>query len=408
MRLFFALFMLMSCSQNVEEDTGENLIDLDALSSLERPSLRSEIYGIADDPSNTILAFGGNEGPIVNQYPKAAFLDETWILEPGFGWTQLDIPGPSARARYGAAYDSTNRRALIFGGRYRDEGATGNYTLFRELWAFDFVTRTWSLLSEKQGPKKRFYPSVFWDDKEQALYVYSGLTNKDPMVITLGEDLWRWKDGQWEELEMGGDVPSKRAFLGETWDPMRRELVIFGGNPGTYWDLANNETYALNVDSLEWIQLSDGKKKKKNPSTRMHAQMVYDWGEERVLLFGGHTDLGDANDLWELDAEAGEWIELRSADSFTGEPLGCLDNASDVPADYVDQDLTAPERRHRGMFALMHDSLWLFGGMHAECSNHLDDTWRYGLDGSDWTELIEARTGESCARQDADCECLCY
>ena len=85
-----------------------------------------------------------------------------------------------------------------------------------------------------------------------------------------------------------------------------------------------------------------------------------------------------------------------------------MDNASEVPADYVDQDLTAPERRHRGMFTVLHNSLWVFGGMHAECSDHLDDTWRFGLDGDDWVELIEARTGESCARQAADCECLCY
>ena len=59
------------------------------------------------------------------------------------------------------------------------------------------------------------------------------------------------------------------------------------------------------------------------------------------------------------------------------------------------------------MFTLMH-SIWIFGGMHAECSAHLDDTWRYPLGGGDWTELIEARSGESCLRRDDDCECLCY
>jgi len=88
--------------------------------------------------------------------------------------------------------------------------------------------------------------------------------------------------------------------------------------------------------------------------------------------------------------------------------LGCAGNPSDVPENYVDQDLSAPERRHRGMFTLMHDSLWVFGGMHAECSDHLDDTWRYPLSGGDWTELIESRSGESCLRRDDDCECLCY
>lgn len=403
---WFSLAVLVACGASDGQDSGTSELNLDAVESSERPSQRSEVYGVADELSNSIVVFGGNEGPIVDQRPLAVFLDETWVFEPGYGWTELEIEGPSARARYGAAYDPTSRRALIFGGRYRDAGAEGDYTLFRELWAFDFITREWSLLSEKQGPKKRTYPAMFWDDQEQALYLFGGMTNKSPMVIEVAEDLWRWKDGEWEELEMGGDVPSTRTFLGEAWDPNRREFVIFGGQVGDYWSQAYNETYVLSVDTLEWTRLNKGNKN--SPSTRMHAQLTYDPVGERVLLFGGHTDIGDANDLWELDSETGKWSLFREADDFTGEPLGCLDNSSEVPANYVDQDLSAPERRHRGVFATLHNNLWIFGGMHAECSDHLDDTWRFGLEGDDWVELVEARTGESCARQAADCECLCY
>lgn len=406
MRNLLVVFLLACGGGKESVDTSTSEIDLDVLESTARPSQRSEVYGIADELGNSILVFGGNEGPVVNQRPLAVFLDETWIFEPGYGWTELEIEGPSARARYGSAYDPTNRRALIFGGRYRAEGAEGDYDLFRELWSFDFVAREWSLLSEKQGPKKRTYPAMAWDDDKQSLYLFGGMTNKSPMVIEVAEDVWRWKDGTWEELEVGGEVPSTRTFLGEAWDPNRRELVIFGGQVGDYWSLAYNETYAFNVDALEWTRLNKGNKN--SPSTRMHAQMTYDPVGERVLLFGGHTDIGDGNDLWALDSETGKWSALREADNFTGNSLGCLDNESDVPADYVDQDLSAPERRHRGMFAVMHDSLWIYGGMHAECSEHLDDTWRFGLDGADWIELIEARTGESCARQAADCECLCF
>ena len=410
MRYLVLLIALIGCTDDAatDTDTSTSEIDLDAISSLERPSQRSEVYGIPDEVSNSILVFGGNEGPIVNQHPKAVYVDETWIFEPGYGWTELDVQGPSARARYGAAYDPTSRRALIFGGRYRDEGAQGDYTLFRELWSFDFVAQEWELLSQKQGPKRRTYPSMFWDDEEQSLYLFGGMTNKSPMVIEVAEDLWRWKDGEWEELEMGGEVPSTRTFLGEAWDPNRRELILFGGQIGDYWSYAYNDTYSLSVDTLEWTHLSEGSKKKHKPSTRMHPHLTYDSVGERVVLFGGHTDIGDGNDLWELDSESGQWSLLREADNFTGESLGCLDNGSDVPANYVDQDVTAPERRHRGMFTFMNNSLWIYGGMHAECSDHLDDTWRYGLDGDDWVELIEARTGESCERRDSDCECLCY
>ena len=400
MLLLLSNLWLTSCLTPEEEP----VLDLDSITSTERPSQRSEIYGVADEGSNTIMIFGGNEGPVVDQRSKASYLDETWLFEPGAGWSQLDGEGPAARARYGAAYDPTARRALIFGGRWREAGGSGNYDLFDDLWAFDFEQRTWEQLQSDDGPSPRTYPSLAWDDDGQALYLYGGMTNASPMTIDVDSELWRWKDGAWEELEQGGDVPGTRTFLAEVWDPQRKRLVLFGGQVGDYWSLAYNETYALDVTTGQWSQLNDGD----GPSTRMHGHLLYDNQRDRYLLFGGHTDIGDGNDLWSMDPDSGEWSPIREADSFTGEPLGCNDNESDVPANYVDQDLTAPERRHRGMYVLMHDNLWIYGGMHAECSDHLDDTWRYPLAEGDWTELIESRTGESCARQDADCECLCY
>ena len=399
------MLFLVACSTQAgtDDDVGQSQTELDAVTSTERPTKRSEIYGVGDEASNTILIFGGNDGPIVDQRPSAAYLDETWIFEPGYGWTELDISGPSPRGRYGAAYDPTNRRALIFGGRWREDNGSGDYTLYNDLWSFDFVSRTWTLLDE-EGPSKRTYPSLAWDDATQSLYLFGGMTNTSPMTIDVNMKLWRWDGETWERLSTSGDKPSQRTFLSETWDSKRRRLVLFGGQVGDYWSLAYNETYALDMETREWTMLDSGT----GPSTRMHGHLEYDAARDRYLMFGGHTDIGDGNDLWSMDPDSGTWTTERSADAFTGNGLGCIGNPSEVPADYVDQDTSAPERRHRGMFTLMNDSIWIFGGMHSECSDHLDDTWRYPLDGGDWTQIIEARTGESCERKDADCECLCY
>jgi hypothetical protein len=404
----FALFALclFACTSKPVDDTDTDTLDLDAITRSERPSKRSEVYGVADEATNTLVVFGGNDGPIVNQRPKATYLDETWIFEPGAGWRQLDITGPSARARYGATHDATNGRALIFGGRWREDGASGDYDIFSDLWAFDFTTRTWSLLDDGgAGPSARTYASIAWDDASQTLYLFGGMTNASPMVIDVNMELWSWTaSAGWNLQTYTGDVPSQRTFLGEAWDTKRKRLILFSGQVGDYWSLAYNDTYALDVGNGEWTRLNSGD----GPATRMHPHAVYDGKRDRYILFGGHTDIGDGNDLWEMDPEQGEWRLMREADTFTGVGIGCMGDNSDVPADYVDQDLTAPERRHRGVFALMHDSLWIYGGMHAECSDHLDDTWRYPLQAGDWTELIEARSGESCARKDADCDCLCY
>jgi hypothetical protein len=400
------LLLLFACKDAVVDDSAPVAINLDQVLSEERPSKRSEVYGIADEGSNSILMFGGNEGPIADQIPKAIYLDESWVFEPGTGWTKLDVDGPSARGRYGAAYDPNAGRALVFGGRWREANTSGDYTLYDDLWAFDFATQSWTMLESGGGPAGAYYPVVFFDPTEDALYVYGGNTNANALSIRVSDELWRWTEGGgWEELDHTG-APSQRTFLGETFDTNRQRLVLFGGQKGDFVSQAYNATWTLDMNSLSWTELNDGSNA---PSTRMHGNLLYNPLSDRVLLFGGHTDIGDGNDLWALDPDSGDWTEFRPADEFTGNGLGCNGNGSDVPADYVEQDLTAPERRHRGVFALMHDNLWIYGGMHAECSDHLDDTWRFPLDGSgDWTELIEARTGESCLRQNEDCDCLCY
>ena len=172
MRFLICMLGLLACTSSDPIDTGESQMDLDTITSEARPSQRSEIYGVADEASNTIMIFGGNEGPIVNQRPKASYLDETWLFEPGYGWTPLDVDGPSARGRYGAAYDETQRRAFIFGGRWRETGGSGDYDIFNDLWTFDFQTQQWSEVSGgTEGPSARTYPSLAWDNDHQALYL---------------------------------------------------------------------------------------------------------------------------------------------------------------------------------------------------------------------------------------------
>ena len=399
--------LALGCPTGTDDDDAGFNGDPDAIISADRPTKRSEVLAIADEGTNTIVVFGGNEGPIVNQIPRADYTDDTWVFEPGFGWSQLDVEGPSKRGRYAAAHDPDNGRMYLFGGRFREPDTTGDYDLFRDLWVFDFAERSWDRLDNGSngGPSGRYYPVAAFSPEEQALYVYGGATNGNALFIEPSSELWRWSasDG-WEELATTGDGPSSRVFYGTTYDSGRDRLILFAGQVGDFQSLAYNDSFALDLATREWTELENGGSDA--PFTRMHPAIQYDGARDRVVLFGGHTDIGDDNDMWELPAGGGSWNEMYRGDSLNG-GLGCLGNSSEVPATFVDQDLTAPERRHRGMHALMHDNLWIFGGMHSECSDHLDDTWRYDLAEDSWHELIEARTGESCARRNDDCECLC-
>ncbi len=394
-----------------DDDTGgdDTPMDLDHMATDPRPSKRSEILAAAHEATNTILIFGGNDGPIVDQFPQASFRKDTWVMEPGIGWTEVEVDGPSKRGRYALSVDHEGNRALLFGGRYRPDEQGGNYTLYNDLWQFDFASRTWDELDDgtsPDDPAPRYYGNSAWDADAGVLYVWGGNVNVDPLVFDVSDELWAWDGQEWSEVPTSGDAPSDRSFLGSLHDTKRHRLVIFGGQVGDLISLAYHDTYALSLETFEWEQLHDGETTPV-PSTRMHGHFAWDEVRDRYLLFGGHTDEGDMNDLWSLDPEEHTWSKVYIADKFTDVPLGCLGNDREVPADYVEMDLSAPERRHRGMYTLLYDNVWIFGGMHAECSDHLDDTWRFDLEAESWHELIEARSGESCERRQDDCECLC-
>ncbi len=368
-----------------------------------RPGKRSQAAS-AGDGTARLVVFGGDQGPIVDQIPQPDFVDQTWVLDLGDGWHQVTGSGPSARGRAGAAHDPAGR-VLMFGGRFRVTGQTGDYTLFRDLWAFDLAAETWSLVDDgASGPSGREIPAVVYDPTDGALYVYGGDTDPSALGIAPSSEVWRFQGGSWELVTTTGQAPSPRHFIAYAFDSERRRLVIYGGQPGNFVDPALSDIYALDLATATWSQLHPGGNG--SPDGRFSASLAYDADGDRYLLLGGHADPGVVNDVDAFDPNAGAWSSARAGDFFTGEPLGCLGNSAEIPENYVDQDLSAPERRSGAAAAVLGGDLVVFGGQ-SDCSEHLDDTWRLDLPSATWTELLAARSGESCARRNDDCQCLC-
>jgi galactose oxidase-like protein/Kelch motif protein len=368
-----------------------------------RPGKRSQSAYAGDPAGGRLVVFGGDTGPIVDQIPQPVFVDETWVLDLVQGWHPVTGGGPSARARAAGVLDPSGR-VLVFGGRWRATGTGGDYTLYRDLWAFDLASESWSLVDDgSSGPSGREIPVAAFDPTDQALYVYGGDTDPSALGIAPSAEVWRYQAGAWTQLSPGGDAPAPRHFMASTYDSSRHRLIIFGGQPGNFVDPGMSDLYALDLATATWSRLHPGGSGA--PSGRFSANLAYDADGDRYLLFGGHADPGVANDLWAFDPDGGAWTELDAGDVFTGAPPGCLGNSAEIPADYVTQDLAAPERRSSAAAAVLGGGLVVFGGQ-SDCSDHLDDTWSYAP-ASAWSELLPARSGESCARRNDDCACLC-
>lgn len=376
-------------------------------STMDRPGKRSDIAAAYDPTSRSLVVFGGDNGPIVNQTPSAAYLGDTWVLSVADGWTEITGgDSPSDRGRYAVGYDPNNRIGYFFGGRWRQAGTTGNYTLYNDLWAFDFATMSWSLAHDGSGtaPTPRYFSASAFDPGADALVMWGGDVNPSALGITVSNEVWAYSGGNWTQRTVTGSPPSARLWVAYTYDSARNRLIVFGGQVGDFVTPSFNDTYALDLTSNSWSRLHDGSGTA--PSGRFSSAMVYDETNDRYLMFGGHADAGVTNDTWAFDPNGNMWTLVRDGDTFTGASLGCLGNSREIPKDYMVEDLSAPERRSTPVIALVDQSLWLFGG-ESDCSDHLDDLWRLDLTTGDWDELVEARTGESCARRNDACECLC-
>jgi hypothetical protein len=366
-----------------------------------RPGKRSDIAGVADEMSGAIVLFGGDDGPIIDQIPQPNYIDDTWIFEPSAGWTELSVSGPSARGRYAVAYDPEGRRMLLFGGRYR-AATSGPYTLYNDLWAFDFASRTWSMVHDGSGtaPAPRFFAAAAYDPGSDSFYVSGGGTNTDALRVEVAEDLWRFDGTSWTEVRMSGVPPSTRLYVGYAYDSMRNRLVIYAGQVGDLFSPGYRDLFGLDLATGAWTRLDTGTS---GPAGRWQSMVGYDAMGDRYIVFGGHADPGTTNDLWAFDPDGGSWTNLSAGDQFTGGSLGCLGNPREIPEDFVTQDLAAPERRQGGILAVVGSTVWLVMG-ESDCSDHLDDVWSFD---SAWTEVVPSRSGETCARRGDDCMCLC-
>ncbi len=400
-----ACALTWGCGGHDASGTDAGPTDAGGFANQTSPPKRSDIHGAIDPGTGVFVVFGGDDGPIIDQIPMANYLDDTWMFEPGEGWTEVQASGPSARGRHAVAYDSANNRMLIFGGRYRASGGSGNYTLYNDLWAFDFSARTWEQLSDGTGgPAARYFSNAAYDAASDSFYVYGGDTNPSALTVSLATDVWKFSGGAWSEVSVSGDAPSpSRLYMAYTHDTSRNALVAFGGQVGDFVSAANRDLYSLDLATGVWSLLSDGAN---GPDGRFSSLMTYDADGDRYLMMGGHADPGVANDLWAFDRNAGTWSQLYTGDTFTGAALGCLGNPREIPKDYVNEDTSGPERRSGGFLGYADGSVWLYGG-ESDCSDHLDDTWHFNLANQDWTEVLGATSGESCLRENNDCQCLC-
>jgi N-acetylneuraminic acid mutarotase len=273
-----------------------------------QPSAGGQIPAVYDPVTGKVIAFDGT----------------TWGYDPVTNaWGALNPKGKLTPARLGAsmAYNSNTGKVFLFGG-------TDMATWYNELWLYDPVVNTWTRLGppEEEEPKKgattttvapnTIMPSgrndagLAFDPRSGKVILFGGM---DANYACL-DDTWSYDPvtNKWTRLAPEGDSPSPRSAHAMAYDQHSGKIILFGGIDSQF--VSYNDTWAYDVKAGTWTNLAPAGDL---PPARGRTAMVYAFGIDKLLLFGGaaiQQDSGGAfggqvyfNDTWTFG------VDLQSA-----------------------------------------------------------------------------------------------
>ncbi len=302
------------------------------------------------DPVNEALVLFGGESV------DGEFLNDTWRYD-GVSWDELTLSlSPPARNGLGAAFDTTLQRVLVYGGASRDIDCdpeppcfnrySDTWSLGESAWQLESsvteppgrdrhsMTRgptaiggvvsfggtsggaqgdTWVraagdwILASESGPPARSRHRVSSHSGLDRVLMLGG-RGADSTILG---DIWSWDGTAWEPVELAPSSPGSRRGHSMVYDPLRRRLIVFGGNR-----LARREDL-WEFDGLNWELRADvpapdsrdeGVATGLGSSGFEDTPLVYDRSRSQVLLFSGRRSEVLVPDTWTYDGNT--WTRL--------------------------------------------------------------------------------------------------
>jgi hypothetical protein len=243
-----------------------------------------------DPASRKLVLYGGRDG--------SKTLGDTWVFDlTSSAWREVkSTPAPEARFGHAAAYDPKSKRVLIFAGQ-----ASG---FFNDVWAFDAAKETWQKVEARGTPPvARYGTSAVVDTKRGLLIVSHGFASgrfDDTFALDLATNTWT-------QVQPVDGQPLKRCLHEAVYDAKSDEMILFGGCSSGFGPCPQGDLWSLDVSGKDWNEISPAGIK---PSPRSNPALVGDdagW----LILFGGLTKDGPANDVWAFDIVTGEWTALE-------------------------------------------------------------------------------------------------
>jgi hypothetical protein len=192
---------------------------------------------VYDQTLKKLVFFGGFD--INNVY-----MDQTWTYD-GTTWVQVKKNPAPSRALTSMWYDPILKKTVIYGGLGR---LTSNdrLTRYSDMWSFDGTG--WTQIKPDVTPGMRYGAQVAVDPRTNHTILFGGIrVDTDAaknQVQVYANDTWEWDGTTWKKVN-STKTPPQRENGGFAFDPIRNELVLFGGYSGFYlsdvWTFTNGQ-----------------------------------------------------------------------------------------------------------------------------------------------------------------------
>ncbi len=266
---------------------------------------------------------------------------------------------PPSRADFEAVYDVKSDKIIICCGL-----RILSREKYQDTWSYDYNTNTWTNLLSINTPLERNGHSMAYDEESDRIILFSGLKTGMWDWICWNET-WSFdfESNSWTFMDPSTQ-PIGRCFADIVYDKGSDRIILFGGfcRDNLYAD-----TWAYDFNANEWTNMTPPVQ----PSPRWGHKMIYDEESDLVILFGGSTALPPfpvaVGDTWTYDYDNNTWTNI---------------NPSTSPPELINHGLAYDSKSDRTI---------LFGGANSNLINQ-GETWVYNANTNTWINEIVSTT----------------
>jgi hypothetical protein len=222
------------------------------------------------------------------------------LAAQGVAWSLLpNQPGlslwPPRRIRDGFTRDDARGTFVLFGG-----ADLGTSTRLADTWLFDGMAWRQQLVV---GPSGREGHGLTFDPLRQEVVLFGGLLQSG----AVSNETWIWNGSAWS-LRLAVPPPARWSTLMVFYPPRNRVVMLTGRDASTYFD----DTWEW--DGTNWTQTAMGLGQRYSP--RFEAAAAYHAGRNRIVLFGGINDGVSPpvypSDTWEYDGTSWNVVPIAN------------------------------------------------------------------------------------------------